>query len=211
MPQKHHVWWCAGMVDDRGNYFAPCGWMKKDMSPFELVEGCKACAQRYHYRVKVPVTAGPRPVPPDPMALWPMRCHSALWRRLPPPGVASAPAARWGTGRLGRVRPAAALGATSWGVVPPRSVFGGWGHLRFNPTLRHPASTCQPWRRCAAPKGSRHLGLLEKAVGAVRWSPRAPAIRWGPGRLGRVRPPAALRARSWGALPQRPSSVDGVT
>ena len=66
MPQKHHVWRCAGMVDDRGNYFAPCGWMKKEMSPFELVEGCKACAQQYHYRVKVPVTAGPRPVPPDP-------------------------------------------------------------------------------------------------------------------------------------------------
>ena len=46
------------MVDDKGNYYPPCGWMKKEMSPYELVQGCKACAQYHRYRVKVPVTTG---------------------------------------------------------------------------------------------------------------------------------------------------------
>ena len=124
------------MVDDRGNYFPPCGWMKKEMSPFELVDGCKACAQRYHYRVRVPVTAGPRPMPPDPHG--PVANVVALGAvaAIAPPGVASSPATRWGTGRLGRVCPPAALGAMSWGVLPPRSVFGGWGHLRLDSTLQ---------------------------------------------------------------------------
>ena len=58
-PRPDYVWNCAGVVDARGNYFPPCGWFKKDMSPYELVEGCKACAQLYRYRVKVPVAAGP--------------------------------------------------------------------------------------------------------------------------------------------------------
>ena len=54
------------MVDDKGNYYPPCGWMKKEMSPYELVQGCKACFQCYRHRVKVLVTAGPRPTPLEP-------------------------------------------------------------------------------------------------------------------------------------------------
>ena len=56
-------------------------------------------------------------------------------------------------------------------TLPLRCMFGGWGHRRMG-AKTHPPSTLCPWRRCAPPKGRRHLKPLghsqgEKAVGEV--------------------------------------------
>ena len=107
------------MVDDRGNYFAPCGWMKKEMSPFELVDGCKACAQRYHYRVKVPVTAGPRPTPPDPHGPVANAVALGAVAALAPPGSGVVARNTVGDRAVGQGAPSSGPRGDELGRAPP--------------------------------------------------------------------------------------------
>ena len=121
------------MVDDRGNYFAPCGWMKKEMSPFELVDGCKACAQRYHYRVRVPVTAGPRPMPPDPHGPVANAVALGAVAALAPPGSGVVARNTVGYRAVGQGAPSSGPRGDELGRAPPEVRVRWVGPPSFQP------------------------------------------------------------------------------
>ena len=148
------------MVDDRGNYFAPCGWMKKEMSPFELVDGCKACAQRYHYRVRVPVTAGPRPMPPDPHGPVANAVALGAVAALAPPGSGVVARNTVGDRAVGQGAPSSGPRGDELGRAPPevRVRWVGPPSAGLHPAVTPPCLYLPTLETVRSPPGQQTLG-----------------------------------------------------